>query len=58
MENLQEASAPIRVKTGAQRGRAGLSEQPPNLRKLVAQITPKNRHDETDWGPEQRKEKI
>jgi antitoxin component of MazEF toxin-antitoxin module len=54
---MKKAEA-IRAKTAAQRGRAGRSEQRPNLRKLVAQITPKNLHDETDWGAEQGKEKI
>ena len=48
----------IRVKTGAKRGRTSLSEQRPNLRKLVATITPKNRHDEADWGPGQKGEDI
>jgi antitoxin MazE len=28
----------------------------PTLEELVAQITPDNRHDETDWGPDVGKE--
>jgi antitoxin MazE len=28
------------------------------LEKLVAQITPENRYEETDWGPERGREKV
>ena len=28
----------------------------PTLEELVAQITPENRHEETDWGPDRGKE--
>jgi antitoxin MazE len=31
-------------------------ERIPPLEKLVAQITPENRHGETDWGPARGKE--
>ena len=34
------------------------AERIPTLEELVAQITPKNRHEETDWGPDRRKEII
>ena len=30
----------------------------PSLKELVAQITPENRHEETDWGPDVGKEII
>jgi len=30
----------------------------PTLRQLVAQITPENRYEETDWGPDRGKEKV
>jgi antitoxin MazE len=30
----------------------------PTLEELVAQITPENRHPETDWGPDVGREKI
>ena len=30
----------------------------PSLAELVAQITPANRHDETDWGPDRSLEKV
>jgi len=30
----------------------------PSLEELVAQITPENRHPETDWGPDVGREKI
>ena len=33
-----------------------LSRSQQNLRELVEQITPKNRHDLTDWGPPAGKE--
>ncbi len=32
------------------------AERIPTLEELVAQITPKNRHKETDWGPDRGKE--
>lgn len=32
------------------------AERIPTLEQLVAQITPENRHRETDWGPDVRKE--
>jgi antitoxin MazE len=28
------------------------AERIPNLKELVAQITPENRYEETDWGPD------
>jgi antitoxin MazE len=31
-------------------------EKIPTLEELVAQITPENRHEETDWGPDVGKE--
>ena len=43
---------------GKRRGRGPLAQGTPTLRKLVAQITPKNRYDEVDWGPEQGRERI
>jgi len=48
----------IRVKAGTRRRRVPLSEKIPTLAELVAQITPKNRHGEIDWGPDQGKEKV
>jgi antitoxin MazE len=40
------------------RGRVELrpAEKIPTLEELVAQITPENRHEETDWGPDVGKE--
>jgi antitoxin MazE len=32
------------------------AEKIPTLEELVAQITPENRHEETDWGPDRGKE--
>ncbi len=32
------------------------AERIPTLEELVAQITPENRHKETDWGPDVEKE--
>lgn len=32
------------------------AERIPSLEELVAQITPENRHGETDWGPDRGKE--
>jgi antitoxin MazE len=32
------------------------AERIPTLKELVAQITPKNRYEETDWGPDVGKE--
>lgn len=32
------------------------AERIPTLEELVAQITPENRHEETDWGPDRGKE--
>jgi antitoxin MazE len=32
------------------------AERIPTLEELVAQITPENRHEETDWGPDVGKE--
>lgn len=32
------------------------AERIPTLEELVAQITPENRHKETDWGPDRGKE--
>jgi antitoxin MazE len=32
------------------------AESIPTLEELVAQITPENRHEETDWGPDVGKE--
>jgi antitoxin MazE len=32
------------------------TEKIPTLEELVAQITPENRHAETDWGPDRGKE--
>ena len=42
----------------ARRGRVELrrAEKVPTLEELVAQITPKNRYDETTWGPDRGKE--
>ena len=39
-------------------GHIGLrpAERIPTLKELVAQITPENRHADTDWGPEVGKE--
>jgi antitoxin MazE len=34
------------------------AERIPTLEELVAQITPKNRHKETEWGPEVGKEVV
>ena len=34
------------------------SERIPTLKELVAQITPENRHEETEWGPDRGKEII
>jgi antitoxin MazE len=34
------------------------AERIPTLEELVAQITPENRHEETDWGPDRGKEII
>jgi antitoxin MazE len=34
------------------------AERIPTLEELVAQITPQNRHEETDWGPDVGKEII
>jgi antitoxin MazE len=34
------------------------AERIPTLEELVAQITPENRHEETDWGPDVGKEII
>jgi antitoxin MazE len=34
------------------------AERIPTLDELVAQITPENRHEETDWGRERGKENI
>ena len=34
------------------------AERTPTLEELVAQITPENRHPETDWGPDVGREKI
>jgi antitoxin MazE len=44
----------------AKRGRVELrrAEKVPTLEELVAQITPKNRHEETKWGPDRGKEII
>jgi antitoxin MazE len=33
-------------------------ERIPTLEELVAQITPENRHEETEWGPDRGKEII
>ena len=44
----------------AKRGRVELrrAEKVPTLEELVAQITPKNRYEETTWGPDRGKEII
>lgn len=44
----------------ADQGRIELRRAPriPALEELVAQITPENRHPETDWGPNVGREKI
>ena len=44
----------------ARRGRVELrrAEKVPTLEELVAQITPKNRYEETTWGPDRGKEII
>jgi antitoxin MazE len=44
----------------ARRGRVELrrAEKVPTLEELVAQITPKNRYEETKWGPDRGKEII
>jgi antitoxin MazE len=44
----------------AKRGRVELrrAEKIPTLEELVAQITPKNRYEETTWGPDRGKEII
>jgi len=44
----------------AAKGRIELrsAERIPTLEELVAQITPENRHPETDWGPDVGREKI
>jgi antitoxin MazE len=44
----------------AKRGRVELrrAEKVPTLEELVAQITPKNRYEETAWGPDRGKEII
>lgn len=34
------------------------AERIPTLEELVAQITPENRHKETDWGPDRGKEVV
>lgn len=39
-----------------ERDRIVLSKPVPRLAELVARITPENRHDETDWGPQRGRE--
>jgi antitoxin MazE len=53
--NLQEGDAIVIEASG---GRIELrpAERIPTLEELVAQITPENRYDETDWGPDVGKE--
>jgi hypothetical protein len=48
----------IQAKTGVKRSRVRLSKGTPTLSELVARVTPKNRYDQTDWGPEQGREKV
>jgi antitoxin MazE len=54
---LQEGDA-IEIKAGNGRIEVRRAERIPTLEELVAQITPENRHPETDWGPEVGREKI
>lgn len=57
-------AAEARLKEGdaivieASEGRIELrrAEKVPTLRQLVAQITPENRYEETEWGPDRGKE--
>ena len=48
------------VEIKAAKGRIELrrAETIPTLEELVAQITPENRHPETDWGPDVGREKV
>jgi antitoxin component of MazEF toxin-antitoxin module len=47
-----------RAKTADGKIESYYDEKIPSLEQLIAQITPENRHEETDWGPEQGREKI
>jgi antitoxin MazE len=44
----------------AAKGRIELhrAESVPTLEELVSQITPENRYEETDWGPDRGREKV
>jgi len=62
----KEVAAHARMKEGdaiiiqATKGKIEVrrAEHIPSLKELVAQITPENRHPETDWGPAVGREKI
>lgn len=55
--HLKEGDA---VEIKAAKGKIELrrAERIPTLKELVAQITPENRHPETDWGPDVGREKV
>lgn len=55
--HLKEGDA---VEIKATKGKIELrrAERIPTLKELVAQITPENRHPETDWGPDVGREKV
>jgi antitoxin MazE len=52
---LQEGDA-ILIEVSAGHIELHPAERIPTLEELVAQITPENRHGETDWGPDVGKE--
>ena len=54
---MKECDAVV-IKAAKGRIEVRSAERTPTLDELVAQITPENRHPETDWGPDVGREKI
>lgn len=52
---MQEGDAVV-IKAARNRIELLRAEKIPTLKELVAKITPENRHQETDWGPDVGKE--
>jgi antitoxin MazE len=50
--SVESANAPLRS------GKSRRAERAPTLEELVAEITPENRHEEIQWGPDVGKEII
>jgi len=55
--HLKEGDAVV-IKAAKGRIELRRADRIPTLEELVAQITPENRHPETDWGPDVGREKI